>query len=123
MLFDLNQQVVFWPVAGVDGYGTLSLGSPIGFEYARWNEAASNAIDAQGNLVVSSVTVFLDGYDVFEQAGGTIQLQGIMWLGTLANALLLPTPIRGNPGTHEIIAVSQTPTLPANESLWRIQLK
>ena len=125
MIFSLNQTIVYWPPAGVDQYATLQLGIPVEFEYARWDDAQSNAINAQGNIVVSSASVYLDGDDVCSILGWGvgIQLQGLMSLGCLADAMALPLPVRGNYGVHEIIAVNKTPDLQNLQVLWRIQLK
>lgn len=119
----LSQTLVYWPPLGDNAFAKPQYGTPIELD-CIWTDVVTDTISPQGDMVQSGTSVTLDGDDVWELVPGQVILpQGIMWEGCLTNALLLPAPIRSNPGVHEIINVSKTPLIGGLQNILRVQLK
>lgn len=54
----LNQDITYWPIAGSDGYGGFTFGTPILLK-ARWEEKAELFIDLEMEEVRSKAIVYM----------------------------------------------------------------
>ena len=79
-----NQSAILWTIAGHDNYGDVTLNDPIEIK-VRWEHKQSEQLVPDGSKisVVAEVVVDRD-----------IDLESILWLGTLADLPTTPTELK-----------------------------
>lgn len=116
MRFRLPQTLVYWPPAGSDSFGRPTLGTPVEYK-CRWEDTITETIDSNGDIALSSATVYLTS---------PVAIGGVMWLGTLATGPQSSgwiDEVKANSGTHEIINILVVPSLSASQKLTKVMLK
>ena len=106
----LKEKVVYWPPAGVDGFGKQTYGTPVELK-ARWEDKTVEVLSEDGEKTLAKGRVFVES-DVVRR--------GVLFHGTLIEVEDQVSPFNnkdtdGSPLVHRIIGFDSTPNLRITE--------
>ena len=107
-----RQKAVYWALKASDGYGGWTYENPVEIN-CRWEDVREEKMDAEGNLIQTSATVYADR---------ELGLNGMVYRGELDGAVTNEPQAMDPHLVHKICKVERLPNLRNTEILHTVTL-